>query len=289
MLESVSLEWIRSFVAFAECEGVEEAAQKIGLTQPAISQHLAKLESALNLELFERDGKRKILSVKGNDLYQKLALNMRDMDESLRASKFSKSKENEITIRLGLNRDIFYRICDKIEFAGTLEFFNQRSTTAIRALLKREVDVAIGRVTPDSPEIISVKWYSDSFNIAYPRSWHKRVNRSNPIADLLERDFIFNLESKTQIEEVFAGLNVEMRSLRTKRRLTDWLSILKLVESGHGWAIVPFSFKSSDEIVFADIPVEGLSRTQFYILYHRSIRNFEGVGKLIASIKSSML
>src|SRR4051812_45147044 len=100
-MQNFDLEWIRSFVSFAEAGGVEEAAIKIGITQPAISQHLAKLESSVGSPIFERDGRRKILNQNGKALYIQLSRNLKSINEVLRSAQFKTAEEEQVTLRLG--------------------------------------------------------------------------------------------------------------------------------------------------------------------------------------------
>lgn len=288
MIEKIDLEWIKSFVYFAESAGVEEAASKLGLTQPAITQHLAKLDSALPHSLFERRGKRKALSEYGRKFYIDLSKELRIIEDLLRASKFESAKEKDVTIRLGLNKDIYYRICDKIEFGGQLEVYNQRSADAVQALLKREVDIAVGRVAPDSGDVIATKWYSDCFVIIYPKSWDKDFRNGELKDNLSKRNFILNNESPGRISEVLISMGLPPQDLSIQHKLTDWYSILKLVQDGRGWSIVPSSFELSPKIQSKAVPSKGLHRTQFYILYHKTVRNFPGFQNLLISMLASM-
>lgn len=52
--ESVSLIQLRSFIEVYRRRSLSEAARALGLTQPAVSQHIASLESQLGRPLFER-------------------------------------------------------------------------------------------------------------------------------------------------------------------------------------------------------------------------------------------
>ena len=54
------------FVAVAEEGAATRAARRLGMTQPGVSQHLAKLEEELGKALFERRGKRLALSEFGS-------------------------------------------------------------------------------------------------------------------------------------------------------------------------------------------------------------------------------
>jgi DNA-binding transcriptional LysR family regulator len=65
----VNLEWYRSFVAIYRSGTVSGAAQVLHLTQPAVSQHLAALESALGQQLFQRLPRKMLPTVEGQSLY----------------------------------------------------------------------------------------------------------------------------------------------------------------------------------------------------------------------------
>src|SRR5512136_2628399 len=56
------------FLAAAEAENFSAAARKLHLTQPAVSQQIQALEKRLQLELFQRDGKRIALTEAGQAL-----------------------------------------------------------------------------------------------------------------------------------------------------------------------------------------------------------------------------
>jgi DNA-binding transcriptional LysR family regulator len=65
----VNLEWYRSFVEIYRSGTVSGAAQVLHLTQPAVSQHLAALESALGQQLFQRLPRKMLSTVEGQVLY----------------------------------------------------------------------------------------------------------------------------------------------------------------------------------------------------------------------------
>jgi DNA-binding transcriptional LysR family regulator len=65
----VNLEWYRSFVAIYRSGTVSGAALVLHLTQPAVSQHLAALESALGQQLFQRLPRKMLPTAEGQILY----------------------------------------------------------------------------------------------------------------------------------------------------------------------------------------------------------------------------
>ncbi len=61
----MQLSQINAFIAVAELESFSLAAEKLHITQPAVSKRIRRLENNLNAELFDRIGKRSILTPNG--------------------------------------------------------------------------------------------------------------------------------------------------------------------------------------------------------------------------------
>jgi len=61
----VHISQIKAFLAVAELESFSLAAEKLHITQPAVSKRIRQLESSLNAGLFDRIGKRSLLTPNG--------------------------------------------------------------------------------------------------------------------------------------------------------------------------------------------------------------------------------
>jgi DNA-binding transcriptional LysR family regulator len=68
-----NLEWYRSFVEVYRVGTVSGAAEVLHLTQPAVSQHIAALESTLGVSLFQRMPRRMLPTEAGKRLYNRVA------------------------------------------------------------------------------------------------------------------------------------------------------------------------------------------------------------------------
>lgn len=96
-----SLEWYRSFVHICRSGTVSAAARSLALTQPAVSQHLGGLEASLGAKLFQRTGKRMLLTPPGHALYARVA----DAVERLEA--VSAPGDGTAPLRLGAPPEFF--------------------------------------------------------------------------------------------------------------------------------------------------------------------------------------
>lgn len=64
----LELKELRNFVAVAERLNISSAANAVNLSQPALSRQIQALEKKLGVDLFERVGKRLVLTAEGADL-----------------------------------------------------------------------------------------------------------------------------------------------------------------------------------------------------------------------------
>lgn len=64
----LELRELHNFVAVAERLNVSAAARAVNLSQPALSRQIQALEAKLGVKLFERIGKRMVLTAEGDDL-----------------------------------------------------------------------------------------------------------------------------------------------------------------------------------------------------------------------------
>jgi hypothetical protein len=74
---------LRSFLVVARIENFVRAAEALNITQSALSQQMKELASHFNSALFERKGRRSVLSEFGRDLLIKLEPLMGQVDEAL--------------------------------------------------------------------------------------------------------------------------------------------------------------------------------------------------------------
>ncbi len=100
---NIDLSLLRTFVTVVEAGSVTEAARRLNLTQPAISQHLRRLEDWLHKPLFKASRRPKILTSDGELLLGYATGMLRMNDEAL--TRFSRP---DITGRIVLGTPDLY-------------------------------------------------------------------------------------------------------------------------------------------------------------------------------------
>jgi DNA-binding transcriptional LysR family regulator len=68
MLDGVSLDHLRTFVAAADGGSFSAAGRALGRAQSVVSQSIANLEAQLGVKLFERVGRYPVLTPQGTSL-----------------------------------------------------------------------------------------------------------------------------------------------------------------------------------------------------------------------------
>jgi LysR family transcriptional regulator, transcription activator of glutamate synthase operon len=79
---AVTLQQLRIFWAVAHSPSLTRAAKQLGLTQPSLSQQIAKLEQALDGRLFDRVNNQLVLTDAGRFLLRKAETILAELDEA---------------------------------------------------------------------------------------------------------------------------------------------------------------------------------------------------------------
>ncbi len=137
-LNKFDLNKLHSFLEVAEAGGISKASEKLLLTRSALSQSLSSLESSLNLKLFDRVGKRMILTPAGRELHQRFREHQRNL-ESILSTLTESDPEVRGIVRIGL-------------FIG---FSKTRLTDFLAAYLMQNPKVQVKLVFVAQPELAS--------------------------------------------------------------------------------------------------------------------------------------
>ncbi|MFH2076594.1 MAG: LysR family transcriptional regulator [Pseudomonadota bacterium] len=147
----MDMKQLRCIVAIAEEGNITHAAQKVFISQPALSQLLRKLENTLGTPLFVRDG-RIVTPTTAGKIYLNGARAILNINEAL-AGKMQKAKTlpDRINVRISsaLPRDIISGIVPMLRKANTsinisIEADLQGRYT--RLLMDSECDIAVSEI-----------------------------------------------------------------------------------------------------------------------------------------------
>lgn len=140
----VDFEWYRSFLAVYQAGTATAAATERGLTQPAITQHVAALEAAIGEALFTRTARRMIPTERGTLLYNRIVQALETLEQVSHGLR-RPPPDGVPLVRLGTPRDYFAAVLlarlDAVPFRVAVQFGSARGL--LEALQRGELDLVI--------------------------------------------------------------------------------------------------------------------------------------------------
>jgi DNA-binding transcriptional LysR family regulator len=153
-MKQLSLDNLRTFVTVVDVGGYAKAGEKIGLSQPAVSLQIKRLEQQLSKRLFAKRGQRQIVNRDGLSLY-KTAQTMLDLNDSVFRQFQPTSLKGRL--RLGIPSEFATTLLPSIigEFGQLYPDVSLEVTSALsKSLLEEEAlsgfDLVMALVHPDT-------------------------------------------------------------------------------------------------------------------------------------------
>lgn len=172
---------LRSFVAVAEAGHLTRAAEKLHVSQPAVSAQIKALEDELDLALFERTSSGMVLTPAGERL-------LADAEKVLAAAQTmrneAKALKGEVAgkVRVGTMSDpVFIRIG---EFLNTtverypllqVELHHEITGAAFAKVLDGELDASFYYGDLEHPGMGRLRLRESTYRVAAPAAWKRRV------------------------------------------------------------------------------------------------------------------
>lgn len=237
---------LQAFRAAAEAGSFSAAAERIFLSQPAISKRIAALERELGTRLFDRIGRRVQLTPAGRALLARARVILNELEDA-RRSLANLAGEVGGELSLATSHHIgLHRIPD------TLKHFHQRypevrldlrfmdSEAACAAVVRGEIELAVVTLPAEPiPQLEAERIWDDPLEIVVaPTHPLARVREASAKA-LLEYPAILPGPGTYTREIILHALG----NLRARIRVgmtTNYLEVLKMLAAiGLGWSALP--------------------------------------------------
>ena len=182
MPEPLDIRHLRYFLAVAEAGSFSRAADRLGISQPSVSQQMRDLEASLRVPLFQRRGKRILLTPRGL-IFQEHARALLHQLENFLQELNSEPGELRGTLRLGvipvLNVPLVPQllgsfVADHPAISVTVEEIS--STEIETAVEEGRMDVGLGFLTRYSPNLRYERLCTDEFALIVSQN-HPWANR----------------------------------------------------------------------------------------------------------------
>ncbi|MCU0532769.1 MAG: LysR family transcriptional regulator [Hydrococcus sp. Prado102] len=268
---------IRYFLAIAQTGSFTKAAERLFVSQPSLSAGIKKLEQELGVKLFERGGRRAILTPAGKFFLGKATNILNEYQVTLRELK---EFHHQPTLRLGVLQAM--RIASlaglirdfqtqhphmPIELLdGTIEDLNQW-------LEDGEIDLVMTVLDARKEPKTSLALFAQRRLLAVPESHPFAQRKTVRLIELDEQPYIdrIHCELCKETRQLFESKNIHPRIVYRANR-EEWT--LALVAAGLGLAIMP-EWSNTPAVVY--IPIVDLSLQRTVGLVWRSRHESEAI------------
>ncbi|MBA2424949.1 MAG: LysR family transcriptional regulator [Actinobacteria bacterium] len=264
---------LAAFCAVVERRSFSQAAERLGVTQPAVSLQIRALEKRLGAQLLDRSGRRVEPTEAGWRLYRG-AQRMLALEEQL-VSELAATAEGEIAgdLVLGASTGPAAIVVPVLlgefqrEHPDVRVFLTVSDThTVIERVADRELELGIVGASRRHRGVRFERFFSDEVILACPPG-HRFAGRTVTLDELREETLILMQEGagvRQIVEDALRRLGVRLRDLDVRLELGLQESVRRAVEAGFG---VTFISRTAVESELADgrlaeARVEGLDATR---------------------------
>ncbi|CAE6928783.1 MULTISPECIES: LysR family transcriptional regulator [Pseudomonas] len=270
---------LNAFIAIAESGSFSEAAERLHLTQPAVSKRIASLEQQLKVRLFDRLGREVSLTEAGRALLPRAYQILNVLEDTRRAlTNLSGEISGRLTLatshHIGLHRlppllRAFTRSHPKV--ALDIQFLD--SEVAYEEILHGRAEVAVITLAPETQAPVqAVPVWDDPLDFVAAPEHPLAAKPAITLADIADIPAVFPGEN-TFTHHIVRRL-FEAEGLTPNIAMsTNYLETIKMMVSiGLAWSVLPRTMLD-DQVTRLPLPGIQLTRKLGYILHTERTRS----------------
>ena len=290
---------LQSLITVAEMKNFSQAARKLQLTQPAISQHIRRLEKEYDVTIFQKTQNGLVLTPEGEIIY-KYARRIESLYLSME-SRIIDSKKKSYSLRVGISHTsestIIVETLAKYS-TDTKDINIKVYSDTIKKLYEKlenyEIDLAIveGKIT--DKKFSNILLDSDSLLLA--------MNKSNPLSNKksisineLKKERIILRSPGSETRNLFLSkletMNTHLEDLNVIMEIDNIQTIKDLIRKGLGVSILPRSacleeIKNESLVL---LPIEDLPMVrEINILFQKDFIDQKIIDKILQLYRDSI-
>ena len=273
----MTIRHLRIFAAVVDCGTMHAAAQKLYLSQPTITQAVKELEEHYGCLLFERYGRRLMITPAGQELlgYARELLSLYErMEQSMRQEAGRK------LLRVGataiLAEQLLVPMISAFERQNPevrVEVLVDNTQVIVEKILSSELDFGLVEGTVNSADLLSRPVLEDELVLICGAGHPFAARESVPLADLEGQAFVLREPGSGTREQLEAALKSRGITVRAKWVCHSADSILEAVAQGQGLSVLSRRLAeqalSTKKLRILPLRDAELCRT-FNLVYHRN-------------------
>jgi len=249
---------LRAFASVAEHKSFSKAADALHITQPAISKRIALLEGNLSEKLFDRLGRKIILTDTGQALLPTCLGILESIKDAERQVNNLAGKV-EGTLHLGTSHHIgLHHLPPVISAFGQrynnveLELHFMSSEQVCEKVIQAELDLGIITLPLSSPNmLISQAIWLDDMQVVVGNHHKLADKKNNQLATLAKYNALLP-DNSTYTYKIIEKTFIDNDLTLTTKLSTNYLETIKMMVSvGLGWSVLPSTMIDDDLTVLA--------------------------------------
>jgi len=246
----MELRHLRYFKVVAELQHFHKAADKLHITQPALSNQIKQLEQELNTKLFERVGRGVKLSESG-ELVLSSAIRILNEAELLKESVSDLESGQAGTLKIGVLQSInsLYLRSLVAEFDRnnpniSLQIEEMTNYNIEKKVTRGDIDIGIGFIlNKDYPDLEFERLFDEKWKLIISpthANLAKKImaGQSHPLKAVLLSEYF---ETRKIVDKYFTDNHIKYTNVTEVNTIS---SILDLVEGGASFSILPEAFSA---------------------------------------------
>jgi DNA-binding transcriptional LysR family regulator len=260
---------LQAFCEVVERKSFSQAAERLGVTQPAVSLQVRSLEKRLGTQLVDRSGRRVEATEAGLRLYRS-AQRLLQLEEEI-VSDITAAATGALTgtFELGASTGPGGVVIPRLlcEFAGehaelAVALFVSDTQTVVERVAERTLELGVVGAGPRHRGVEYEPFFHDTVVLACPPG-HRFAGRSVTLVELGKEQLVLMQEGagvRRLIEDELRGVGLRLRDLGVRLELGLQESVASAVRAGHGVTFISRSAVENDLAAgtLAEARVDGL-------------------------------
>ncbi len=276
---------LRIFHAAAEAGSFTHAAERLGMSQSAVSRQISALEASLGLKLFIRHARGLVLTEVGDQLFataQRINGDLQSVENQITESRDVPSGPLVVTTTMGLGSTwLSSRLHDFVALYPTVQLEIKLHDTDLD-LSQREADVAILLHQPSQTEMIQRKLFTVHFHVYASKTYLAENSEPTTVEDL-EKHCIISFGTPvpshlTDINYLEKVGRPDNDPRKVTLRLNSISGMRQAVRAGVGIAMLPDYAADGESQLVRVMPDLKLPEFDTYFVYPPALKNSKRVG-----------
>jgi LysR family hydrogen peroxide-inducible transcriptional activator len=275
---------LRYLLAVAEAQNFTRAAERLSVTQPALSQQIINLEKELGRKLLHRLGRKAVLTEAGMVFIERARRILFEADNATKELQDDPALERRInvgaipTVAPYLLPELILR-CRSAHPNLQIEVREDFRSQLVRGVLEGDLDLAIAAHPVTNPQVAVEPLLTEPLLLAVSRAHPLAAKPRVHAADLAGETFVILGSSSSLAEQVQNFCGDHKLTPHVGFRCAQIATVKALVAVGAGISILPRGTRASDDsgLVYRDLADATPSRDLVII---RHLQRYQSRGSM---------